>query len=154
MTAKKKQKTSFEIGNLKDFGFHNSYSLHNKDQQIVIIMLSDLKLRLIQFKSNVVKTQIMPLLVATVAYWVPFFTSDFKSILGQDPAFIKGCYFILGVIVTLVTLNNIVVTVWKKYLLRLFPRLRINEGITILESRRFENDPEKYAENLLEDLEN
>lgn len=145
------KKDEFELS--KHANFTTSYTVHNKSQTTVIITLSDLKLKLIEYRKNVVGNQVLLPLTSVVAFWVPFFTSDFKGIAGIEADIIKGCYFMLGVIISVFIFKSLVTYAYSNIFLKFFPNARIKLGLTVLEYKRStEPDPVKYAEYLCEEF--
>jgi hypothetical protein len=147
-----RNKASKSIGvvDVNSLGFENSYNLHNRDQKVVVIMLSDLKLKLTQYKQNVLNRQLAIPFLSIVAYWVPAFTSDFKEFIGLSPETVKGGYLVLGLIVSLQLTKN-ALNYLKVKIVSFFPRIRIRVGYSILQEERMEHDPVKFAEILCDE---
>lgn len=95
--------------NISVEGFNAQFASYDKgSQRYLKINMSDLKLHLRDFKSNVEKSNIWLLTLSIVGLWTPYFTSDFKSILGMQPDTIKGFYLGVAVIISAVFLRNLV----------------------------------------------
>lgn len=71
---------------------------------------SDLTLELMKFERAIKNRITVPMLVAIVSLWAPFFTADFKNILGISGQQIQAGYLILAVILSLVILKPLLLT--------------------------------------------
>lgn len=152
MARTKKTKSKFELQKTSQ-GFQDSYGFHNKDQQTVIIRLSDLKLRLIQFNRNIIRANIFTPIPAIIAFWVPLFTSDFKGFFNFKPEEVRAAYFTIGAVLTILMLKNLIKLFLAKIKMKSI-RFRLSAGESLAENRRrYETDPEKFAEYLCDDSE-
>lgn len=133
--------------------FESSFSAYNRGQKYLTINVSDLKLRLGDFKKSVKKSDLVNPLVGMAGVWLPLFTSEFRTSFGIDGGTIKGIYVCLAVILTVVLIRNILST-FMAYMVRNgffseedFPSVGDDYDI------KHENDPERLVELLCEEEE-
>lgn len=105
---------------------------------------SDLTLELIKFERAIKNRITLPLFAAIISLWAPFFTSDFKAIMGLSSKEIKAGYLVFAILLTLLIIKPLFVTVAR--LMPLLPQY----------NKRFQNwvrdnecDPETKTKDIL-----
>lgn len=106
MTVQKNKQKQSKI-KLPDDDFSHSLASYNKNQKYLKVNVSDLKLRLQDFKKSTQNTSFIIPTASLLALWVPIFTSDFKGFLGANPEAVRAGYIVFAVILTAITLRKL-----------------------------------------------